>query len=114
MNTEITTPIKTWQPVDGETLVGQIVGTRQETGIYGKNRQALVKDANGTVIAVWVTRRLGKKLQNQCACKGDLITITFVGKKPSQQLRAIQRYFMGLFTFIGGNVCIGATLIQCL
>ena len=83
MNTEITTPIKTWQPVDGETLVGQIVGTRQETGIYGKNRQALVKDANGTVIAVWVTRRLGKKLNNQCACKGDLITLTFVGKKPS-------------------------------
>ena len=83
MTTEIKTPIKTWQPVDGETLVGQIVGTRQETGIYGKNRQALVKDANGTVTAVWVTRRLGKKLNNQCACKGDLITLTFVGKKPS-------------------------------
>jgi len=83
MTTEIKTPIKTWQPVDGETLVGHIVGTRQETGIYGKNRQALVKDANGTVIAVWVTRRLGKKLNNQCACKGDLITLTFVGKKPS-------------------------------
>ena len=83
MTTEIKTPIKTWQPVDGETLVGQIVGTRQETGIYGKNRQALVKDANGTVIAVWVTRRLGKKLNNQCACKGDLITLTFVGKIPS-------------------------------
>ena len=83
MNTEITTPIKTWKLVDGETLVGQIVGTRQETGIYGKNRQALVKDANGTVIAVWVTKRLGKKFKNQCAGKGDLITLTFVGKKPS-------------------------------
>ena len=83
MNTEITTPIKTWKLVDGETLVGHIVGTRHVIGINGKNLQALVKDANGTVIAVWVTKRLGKKFKNQCAGKGDLITLTFVGKKPS-------------------------------
>ena len=43
MNTEITTPIKIWQPKDGESLIGQIVDTRIESGIYGENRQVLVK-----------------------------------------------------------------------
>jgi len=83
MTTEITTPIKTWQPVDGETLVGQIVGTRLASGLYGENHQLLVKDKYGNITAVWATKRFKKKLKNQCACKGDLITLTFVGKKPS-------------------------------
>ena len=83
MNTEITTPIKTWKPVDGETLVGQIVGTRLASGIHSKNHQLLVKDKHGNITAAWATKRLKKKLKNQCACNGDLITLTFVGKKPS-------------------------------
>jgi len=83
MNTEITTPIKIWQPKDGESLIGQIVGTRIESGIYGENRQVLVKDKYEIVTAVWLTKRLKTKLKNQCADRGDLITLTFVGKKPS-------------------------------
>jgi hypothetical protein len=79
----MTTEIKVWQPVDGETLIGQIVGNRLASGIFGENLKILIKDKSGTVIAVWVTRRLGKKLNNQCACKGDVIRLTFVGKKPS-------------------------------
>ena len=43
MNAEITTPIKIWQPKDGDSLIGQIVGTRKESGIYGANTQVLVK-----------------------------------------------------------------------
>ena len=83
MNAEITTPIKIWQPKDGESLIGQIVGTRMEAGIYGENRQVLVKDKYGIVNAVWLTKRLKNKLKNQCAQMGDLITLTFVGKKLS-------------------------------
>jgi len=47
MNAEIKTPIKIWQPKDSESLIGQIVGTRMEAGIYGENRQVLVKDKYG-------------------------------------------------------------------
>ena len=83
MNAEITTRIMKWQPKDGESLIGQIVGTRMEAGIYGENRQVLVKDKYGIVSAVWLTKRLRKKLNNQCAQIGDLITLTFVGKKLS-------------------------------
>ena len=83
MNAEITTPIKIWQPKDGESLIGQIVGTRKESGIYGENTQVLVKGKYGIVTAVWLTKRLRKKLNNQCAQIGDLIKLTFVGKKVS-------------------------------
>ena len=81
MNAEITTPIKIWQPKEGDSLIGQIVGTRMESGIYGENLQVLVKDKHGIVSAVWLTKRLRKKLNNQCAQIGDLIKLTFVGKK---------------------------------
>jgi hypothetical protein len=83
MNAEITAPIKIWQPKDGESMIGQIVGTRIESGIYGENRQVLVKDKYGNVSAVWLTKRLKTKLKNQCADRGDIFTLTFVGKKPS-------------------------------
>jgi hypothetical protein len=33
----MTTEIKVWQPVDGETLIGQIVGNRLASGIFGEN-----------------------------------------------------------------------------
>jgi hypothetical protein len=83
MNSEIKTPINVWQPVAGESLIGIIVGTQQVTGIYGDNRQVVIKDKRGNVTAVWLTKRLKTKLKNQCAQIGDLITLTFVGKKPS-------------------------------
>ena len=47
MNAEIKTPINVWQPVAGESLIGIIVGTQQVTGIYGDNRQVLIKDKRG-------------------------------------------------------------------
>ena len=56
MNAEITTPIMKWQPKDGESLIGQIVGTRKESGIYGENTQVLVKGKYGIVTAVWLTK----------------------------------------------------------
>ena len=37
----------------------------------------------GIVNAVWLTKRPKNKLKNQCAQVGDLITLTFVGKKLS-------------------------------
>ena len=37
----------------------------------------------GIVSAVWLIKRLKNKLKNQCAQIGDLITLTFVGKKVS-------------------------------
>ncbi len=81
MNTEITTPIKVWQHVVGESLIGTIVGTRQVTGLYGDNRQVLIKDRGGNITAVWLTRQLKKNLKAQCAVVGDSIILTFLGKK---------------------------------
>ena len=81
MNTEITAPIKVWQPVANDSLIGIIVGTQQALGVYGESRQVLVKDKGGNVTAVWFTRRLKKNLKAQRAEVGDLITLTFLGKK---------------------------------
>jgi hypothetical protein len=81
MTTEITTPIKVWQPMANDSLVGIIVGTQQALSTYGKSSQVLVKDKGGNVTAVWLTRRLRKNLKTQQADVGDLITLTFLGKK---------------------------------
>jgi hypothetical protein len=78
MNTEITAPIKVWQPVANDSLIGIIVGTQQALGVYGESRQVLVKDKGGNVTAVWLTRRLKKNLKAQRAEVGDLITLTFL------------------------------------
>ena len=51
MNAEITTPIKIWQPKDGESLIGQIVGIRPAVVTYGENLQVLVKDEVGNITA---------------------------------------------------------------
>ena len=81
MNTEITTPIKVWQPMANDSLIGIIVGTRQVLGTYGESHQLLIKDKGNNVTAVWATRRLKKSLNVQRADRGDLITLTFLGKK---------------------------------
>jgi creatinine amidohydrolase/Fe(II)-dependent formamide hydrolase-like protein len=83
MSIEIATPIKIWQPVAYESLIGIIAGTRQALGAYGENRQVLVNDKGGNVTAVWLTRRLKNNLKAQRAEVGDLITLTYLGKKSS-------------------------------
>jgi hypothetical protein len=86
------TPIEEWQPVAGEALIGIIVGTRQAFGTYGENHQILVKDEDGNITAAWLTQWLKENIKAQGAGVGDLIALTFLGKKSSPSGRSYNAY----------------------
>ena len=86
------TPIEEWQPAAGESLIGMIVGIRQAVGIYGENHQILVKDEAGNITAAWLTQWLKENLKAQGAGVGDLIALTFLGKKLSPAGRSYNAY----------------------
>lgn len=86
------TPIEVWQPVAGDSLIGEIVGSRQASGVYGENYQIIVKDENGNFTAAWLTQWLKDNLKVQGADKGDLIALTFLGKKSSPAQRFYNAY----------------------
>ena len=86
------TPIEEWQPVAGESLIGQIVGIRQAIGTYGENHQILVKDEDGNITAAWLTQWLKENIRAQGAGVGDLIALTFLGKKQSPSGRSYNAY----------------------
>jgi hypothetical protein len=81
-----------WEPVAGECLVGQLIGHQRASGIYGENYQILIKDENGNVTAAWLTQWLKENLGAQGADVGDLIAITFLGKKQSPAGRIYNAY----------------------
>ena len=76
----------------GESLIGMIVGIRQAVGIYGENHQILVKDEAGNIIAAWLTQWLKENIKAQGAGVGDLIALTFLGKKSSPAGRSYNAY----------------------
>ena len=81
-------PIEEWQPVAGDALIGQIVGFRHAVGTYGESLQVLVKDEAGNITAAWLTQWLKENLRAQGAGEGDLIALTFLGKKTSPSNRS--------------------------
>jgi hypothetical protein len=72
-----------WQPNTNDSLIGELVGLQKAIGPYGENHQALVKDGEGSVFAVWLTQWLKDTLRAQGAKQGYLIALTFLGKKQS-------------------------------
>jgi hypothetical protein len=85
-------PIEAWQPVAGDALIGQIVGIRPAVGTYGENLQVLVKEEAGNITAAWLTQWLKENLRAQGAGEGDLIALTFLGKKTSPSNRSYNAY----------------------
>ncbi len=85
-------PIEAWQPVAGDSLIGQIVGTRQAHGTFGENYQVLIKEELGNVTAAWLTQWLKDNMKAQGAEVGDLIALTFLGKKSSPAGRSYNAY----------------------
>ena len=85
-------PIEEWQPVAGDALIGKIVGIRPAVGTYGENLQVLVQDEVGNITAAWLTQWLKENLRAQGAGEGDLIALTFLGKKTSPSNRSYNAY----------------------
>ena len=81
-----------WQPEPGESLIGQITGSQKASGQYGENYQMLVKDETGQTYAVWLTPWLKDNLKAQDAEQGDLIALTFLGKRQSPSGRTYNGY----------------------
>jgi hypothetical protein len=69
-----------------------IVSIRQAVGIYGENHQILVKDEAGNITAAWLTQWLKENIKAQGAGVGDLIALTFLGKKSSPSGRSYNAY----------------------
>jgi hypothetical protein len=81
-----------WQPQTGDCLAGVLVGWTKAVGPYGENYQILIQDENGTVTAAWLTAWLKDNLRAQGADRGDLVAITFLGKKLSPAGRPYNAY----------------------
>lgn len=92
LRAQAATAPETWEPVAGECLVGQLIGHQRASGIYGENYQILIKGEDGSVTAAWLTQWLKENLGAQGADLGDLIAITFLGKKQSPSGRTYNAY----------------------
>lgn len=86
------TPIELWQPDPGDCLIGEIVGSQKAVGPFGENHQVLVRDENGHVTATWITAWLKENLRAQGAQQGDLIALTYLGKKRSPRGQQYNAY----------------------
>jgi len=84
--------IETWQPEPGECLLGELIGHQRASGVYGENFQILIKDESGNITAAWLTQWLKENLKAQGAEQGDLIALTFLGKKLSPAGRQYNAY----------------------
>jgi hypothetical protein len=71
-----------WSPQIGETLVGIISGSETVSHpLYGDQYQMLVRNENGSITKVWMSRFLQDNLKSQKAELGDLVALTFHGKR---------------------------------
>jgi len=78
--------VEVWQPEPGETLAGEYTGHIQvEHPRYGTQWQILIKDEDGITKAAWVNQWLRNNLKAQNLTIGDLVAITYLGKRKSNQ-----------------------------
>ncbi len=84
--------IELWQPEPGESLIGVLIGSQKAMGTYGENYQMLIQDEAGQVTAAWLTQWLKENMRVQGAEVGDLIALTFLGKKQSPAGRNYNAY----------------------
>lgn len=90
------TPIEVWQPDAGDMLIGELVGWQKAVGTYGESHQILIRDESGHTTATWLTAWLKENLRAQGAEKGDLVAITFLGKKSSPAGRQYNAYALAV------------------
>jgi hypothetical protein len=76
-------PIEPWEPKPNDTLVGVLIGSQRVSGVYGENDQILIKSEDGKVTSTWLTNWLKQNMIAKGAERGDLIALTFLGKKQS-------------------------------
>lgn len=81
-----------WQPAEGETLCGIIRGHEKEVGVYGEGVVLLVEDEQGAITKAWLTPWIRDNLRAQGAQIGDLIALTFLGKRTSPARRTYNAY----------------------
>jgi hypothetical protein len=81
-----------WNPEPNDSLVGVLIGHQKAVGTYGENFQLLIQDEHGTITAAWLTAWLKDNLKAQGADAGDLIALTFLGKKQSPSGRGYNAY----------------------
>lgn len=83
--------IELWNQEINIPLIGVMVGRRVESGAYGKNEQIVIETEEG-LIAFWCTRWIKENLAAKDAVEGDLIALTFKGKKTTAQGRPYNAY----------------------
>lgn len=82
-----------WQPIEGDMLVGVIVGTEiTHTRLYGEQNLLVVQDDSGAIVKTWLTKWLQSQLHSQGGEVGDLIALTFGGKKVTKAGRHFNAY----------------------
>ena len=82
-----------WQPREGEMLVGVITGTEiTHTRLYGEQNLLVVQDETGGIVKTWLTKWLQTQLHSQGGDVGDLIALTFGGKKVTKAGRHFNAY----------------------
>jgi hypothetical protein len=71
-----------WQPTTGDILIGTIAGSETVSHpLYGAQLQMLVRNEYGSITKVWMSRFLQDNLKSQKAELGDLVALTFHGKR---------------------------------
>ncbi len=82
-----------WQPVEGDMLVGVIMGTETtHTRLYGEQTLLVVQDENGVIVKTWLTKWLQTQLHAQGGEVGNLMALTFGGKKVTKAGRHFNAY----------------------
>jgi hypothetical protein len=78
----ITPDFENWKPLEGETLLGQIVGGEIfNHPLYGEQKVMKVKAEGGACLNVFLNKWLMNALESFAATTGDFIALTFKGKK---------------------------------
>jgi hypothetical protein len=82
-----------WTPEVGDVLVGLIIGSEVVIHpMYGNQFQLHVRNRDGVIVRIWLSRFLQDGLRAQNAQPDDLIAIAFHGKKRNSQGREYNSY----------------------
>ena len=74
-----------WRPKPGDVLAGQIVGHEKGTGPFGEGWLMRVRNGEGRLILVWLTKWLIDTLKARNAEVSDLVALQFLGKQESKR-----------------------------
>lgn len=86
--------VEIWRPNDGDILEGELIGSRQASGPFGTQRQALVRQFDGETRALWLNDWLLTALRAQSAELGDLVSVKLLGKGQSARGSTFNRYLL--------------------